>query len=134
MDSITDLPDGIEAMKHDFFEQQPIKGAKAYYLANVLHSWPDKQALQILGNIKEAMKSESILLISENTLPEENVPLDSAYVDLVMMASFSSLERTEEQFRALLEHAGLELVKAWGSDNEPREGGRRLMEVNKKGK
>lgn len=110
-------------MKHDFFAPQPIKGAKAYYLANVVHDWPDKQALQMLGNIREAMDSESILLISENTLLEENVPLDSACADLVMMANFSSLEGTEEQFRVLLERAGSELVKALGSDIEPKEEG-----------
>ena len=132
IDNIKDLPAGIEAMMHDFFISQPIKGAKAYYLANVVHDWPHKQALQILGNIREAMDSESILLISENTLPEENVPLDSACADLVMMANFSSLERTEEQFRVLLEQAGFELVKAWGSNNKSKEGGRRLLEVQRK--
>ncbi|MCJ1311746.1 hypothetical protein MMC25_005419 [Agyrium rufum] len=46
-----DLPQGIEAMAHNFFTTQPVKGAKAYYLRTVLHDWPNKQAREILGNI-----------------------------------------------------------------------------------
>ncbi|RDL40880.1 Uncharacterized protein BP5553_00859 [Venustampulla echinocandica] len=129
VDSTENLPSGIQAMKHDMFTPQPIKSAKAYYLANVLHDWPDKQALKILGNIKEAMNEDSILLISENVLPDWNVPLASAYADFVMMANFSALERTEEQFKALLENAGFELVKAWAADDAPKSDGRRLLEA-----
>ncbi|KAL8636593.1 MAG: hypothetical protein Q9226_009238, partial [Calogaya cf. arnoldii] len=32
---------GIEAIPHDFFAPNPIKGAKIYYLRHVLHDWPD---------------------------------------------------------------------------------------------
>ena len=39
IDSIKELPNGIKAMKHDFFAPQPVKGAKAYYLGHVLHDW-----------------------------------------------------------------------------------------------
>jgi hypothetical protein len=70
-----DLPEGIEAQAHDFFKPQPVKGANAYYLAAVLHDWPDKQALQILGQIREAMRKKSVVLINENALPERGVPL-----------------------------------------------------------
>jgi hypothetical protein len=59
------------------------------------------------------MTSESILLINENFLPEKDVPLFNAEVDLSVMAMFSSLERTEKQWVALLEEAGLEVVKVW---------------------
>ena len=51
INSIKELPNGIEAMPHDFFAPQPIRGAKTYYLANVLHDWPDKQARVILKSI-----------------------------------------------------------------------------------
>ncbi|RFU35549.1 hypothetical protein B7463_g763, partial [Scytalidium lignicola] len=126
------LPSGIEAMKHDFFSPQPVKGAKAYFLGNVLHDWPDKQASQILTNIRDAMNAESILLVSENVLPETNVPLYSASADFIMMANFASLERTEEQFRVLFDSVGLKLAKAWTLDDAMAGEGRRVLEVKLK--
>lgn len=44
IDNVKDLSPGIEAMVHDFFAVQPVKGVKAYYLRSVLHDWPDKQS------------------------------------------------------------------------------------------
>jgi hypothetical protein len=107
------LPDGIEAVKYDMFEPQPIKGAKAYYLRTVLHDWPDKQALQVLARIREAMTKDSVLLLNENTLPDANVPLYPTQIDFEMMKTFSSLERTEQQWINLLEAAEFKVVKLW---------------------
>jgi hypothetical protein len=129
VDSIKDLPLGIQAIKHDFFNPQPVKGAKAYFLSNVLHDWPDKQATTILASIKDSMNAESILLINENVLPESKVSMYSASTDLIMMASFASLERTERQFKTLLEDAGLELVKVWMGEAAAKGDGRRLLEA-----
>ena len=113
VDSIKDLPTGINAMTHDFFKPQPVKGAKAYYLRMVLHDWPDKQARKILESIRGSMTKESILLINENVISESNVPLYSAEMDLSMMAMFSALDRTRAQFKDLLESSGFELVHVW---------------------
>ncbi|TAQ84328.1 hypothetical protein B7494_g7334 [Chlorociboria aeruginascens] len=129
VDSITDLPTDISAMKHNFFSCQPIKEAKAYYLANVLHDWPDKQSLVILGHIKDAMSKDSILLVNENVLPELGVTLFSASTDFVMMSIFSALERTEKQYKKLFAEAGLELVGVWKGDDIVETNGRRLLEV-----
>ena len=113
IDHVKDLPPGIEAMKHDFFSPQPVKGAKAYYCRNVLHDWPDKQAREILQNIKTAMNKDSILLINEDVMPEANVPLYPAMLDLSMMAIFSALDRTRSHFRELLTSAGFKLLQVW---------------------
>ena len=114
------LPKGVEAMGYDFFTEQPVKGAKAYLLRAVLHDWPDKQAREILGRIREAMGNDSVLLVNEQTIPEEGVSLMAAEMDLTMMSGFSSLERTNKQWRDLLESAGLEVVKAWYPDGGSR--------------
>ena len=113
IDNVKDLPPGIEAMKHDFFSAQPVKNAKAYYLRTVLHDWPDKQVREILKNIKTAMNKDSILLINENVLPEANVPLYPAMLDLSMMAMFSSLDRTRSHLRELLTLAGFKSLNVW---------------------
>jgi hypothetical protein len=103
-----ETPAGIVGVGHDFFKPQPdaVKGAKAYYLRTVLHDWPDKQAATIVKNIKDVMADDSILLINENMLPEQGVPLYPAELDLAMMTCFSSLDRTEKQFVALMESEG----------------------------
>ncbi|RHZ59421.1 uncharacterized protein CDV56_108622 [Aspergillus thermomutatus] len=108
-----DLHPGIDVQEHDFLRDQPVKGARAYYLRAVLHDWPEKQVVQILAKIREAMAQDSLLLIDENLMPESNVPLLPAMVDLSMMVSFAAAERTKTQFESLLNEAGFELVKAW---------------------
>ncbi|KAJ5636622.1 uncharacterized protein N7484_009935 [Penicillium longicatenatum] len=108
-----DLPAGIEVQNHDFFLEQPVKNAKVYFMRTVLHDWPDKQAGQILSRARDAMDLDSILLISETMLPESGALLSSVISDMQMMGSFASMERTEAQWRALLEQNGLELVHTW---------------------
>ncbi|KAJ5526814.1 hypothetical protein N7513_010973 [Penicillium frequentans] len=114
---VQDLPAGIEVQDHDFFQLQPVKNAKAYFMRTVLHDWPDKQAAQILGRVRDAMGPDSTLLISETMLPESGALLSSVLSDMQMMGSFASLERTEAQWRALFEQAGLELVQTWLPDD-----------------
>jgi hypothetical protein len=106
INDIEELSPSIERTVYDFFTPQPVKGARAYYLRTVLHDFPDKKAIQILRIILEAMTSESILLVNENFLPEKDVPLYNAEVDFSMLSLFSSMERTEKQWTALLEGLG----------------------------
>lgn len=115
IDDVKDLPPGIEAMAYDFFKPQPVKGARVYYLRTVLHDWPDAQARDILTNIRVSMNHDSILLINENAISESNVPLYAAKLDLSMMALFSSLDRTETQFKELLDSSGFNLIRVWTS-------------------
>lgn len=113
INSIDSLPPGIEAMVYDFFKPQPIRGAKIYFLAHVVHDWPDKQAKVILEQVRNAMEPDSVVLLSETIMPEHDASFTAAAMDLTMMAAYASLERTEKQFGALLHEAGLELVKVW---------------------
>ncbi|KAF2107373.1 S-adenosyl-L-methionine-dependent methyltransferase [Lophiotrema nucula] len=122
IDSIKSLPDGIEGMVHDFFKPQPVKGAKVYFLAHVLHDWPDKQARVILDHVRNAMALESIVLLSETVMPERGASFAAAAMDITMMTAYASLERTERQFRDLLDEAGLTLVNVWSEKNSGKEG------------
>lgn len=103
----------VEAHGYNFFGEQPIKGAKAYYLRTVLHDWPDKQAREILVRVREAMGPDSLLLINEVLVPDTSRPLSSVVADLAMMSSYAALERTRAQFEALLNDTGFELVDVW---------------------
>ncbi|KAJ5775867.1 uncharacterized protein N7511_000878 [Penicillium nucicola] len=107
----------VQAMPHNFFEPQPVPGAHVYFMGRVLHDWPDSQTQIILQHIRDAMNKDSVLLIHERVLPDgaAKVHPSDAIMDLNMMILCSSLERTEMQFRALLDSVGLELVKVWRS-------------------
>ncbi|KAH8700469.1 putative O-methyltransferase [Talaromyces proteolyticus] len=108
------LPDSITAVAHNMFDPQPFRGAKSYYMRTVLHDFPDRQVVAALSRIREAMAEDSILLIHEHTVPEgPNMPPLAATLDLHMMEIFSSLERTEEQWIALLEKAEFKVNKIW---------------------
>ncbi|RAL04867.1 S-adenosyl-L-methionine-dependent methyltransferase [Aspergillus ibericus CBS 121593] len=114
----TPLGEDVEAIACDMFAAQPVHGAKAYYLRTVLHDWPDQQALQVLGRIHEAMAEDSVLLVNENTLPEQAAPAGSVAVDILMMELYASLERTEKQWIDLLQRAHFTVVKVWRAESQ----------------
>ncbi|GKZ34627.1 hypothetical protein AbraIFM66950_004941 [Aspergillus brasiliensis] len=104
---------GIEAMGHDFFQPQPIKGALAYYIRRCLHDWPDSECQKILSNLAAAMdKEKSRVLITEYIVPEVGGSMFEAWMDQTMM-TLGGLERTEKDWAHLLDISGLELVKVW---------------------
>jgi len=110
------LPSDIEPMAADFWQPQPVKNAKIYYLRRVLHDWPDAECIKILTNQADAMADDSILLIAEMVVPKM-VQREDCYVywmDLTMMM-FAGGERSEADWRRLFDQSGLELVKIWPS-------------------
>ncbi|KAF3022577.1 hypothetical protein E8E14_013322 [Neopestalotiopsis sp. 37M] len=104
---------GVENMVHDFFQPQPIKGAKFYHMRGVLHNHPPHKVKKLLENIKAVMTPDSILLVDEMILPETGVNYDVASIDMTMLGAFASLERTEAQWRETFEDVGLELVRSY---------------------
>jgi hypothetical protein len=115
IESAKDLPPAIEPTPYNFFTPQhkALRGAKVYYNRTVLHDWPDKQAREILTHIKDAMAPDSLLLINEIVVEEKGVAHLEAQLDLRMMVHCASGERTEEQWRTLLDSCGLEIRKLW---------------------
>ncbi|KAJ5735535.1 O-methyltransferase B [Penicillium malachiteum] len=102
---------GVEAMAYDFFSPQPIKGAKSYYLRNILHDWPDHKCREILKNIIDAMAPDSYILIDDMVLPNVGVHWQQAQLDMLMMVALAARERTQEQWDQLVESAGLKVNK-----------------------
>ncbi|KFA45947.1 hypothetical protein S40293_07288 [Stachybotrys chartarum IBT 40293] len=104
---------GVENMVHNFFEPQPIKGAKFYFTRGVLHNHPDHKVRILLENTKSAMAPDSIMLLDEMVLPETGVNSYAAAMDITMMSAMAGMERSEAQWKALLESVGLKLVKTY---------------------
>lgn len=93
----------------DFFDGVP-EGLDCYMTVRVVHDWPDEEALKILRNIRQAMKPDGTLLLFEGIL-DENAPPYFAMMDMLMLVLVGSMERTEDEFRKLLEKAGLEVSR-----------------------
>ena len=99
---------GIEATVHDFWTTQPVKDARAYVLKSVLHDWPEAKGVEILNQIAGAMKpGYSKVIILENVLPDGTIPMGTAGLDALLMCNLAAGERTESQWRGLLDAAGM---------------------------
>lgn len=108
------LPGAIQPQPHDFFTEQPVRGARAYLMHNVLHDWADDRAVAILENVAKAMeKGYSRLLIHESLISAVKPSARVTTSDITMMASLSAKERDEGEWRSLIERAGLRVVKVW---------------------
>ncbi|KAL2815093.1 S-adenosyl-L-methionine-dependent methyltransferase [Aspergillus granulosus] len=111
--SVKDLHPSVDVTAHDFFTEQPVKGARAYYMHSVLHDWPDALCAKILANLAAAMKpGYSKMLVNENVIPNTGAYWETTSLDIIMM-EIGSAERTERQWRGLLESAGLKITNIW---------------------
>ena len=81
---------------------------------SVLHDSPDADCEHILQRIVAAMeKGYSKLLINENVVPDVGASWQITSLDWFMMGLAASRERTEAQWRKLLESAGLKVIGIW---------------------
>lgn len=103
--------DGITSTPHSFFKAQPIKGARFYYMRNILHDWPDEKCITILSHLRDALEPGSSILIDDIVLPNVGVHWKAASLDLVMMSTLAALERTTDDWHALLKAAGLQILR-----------------------
>ncbi|KUI57275.1 Demethylsterigmatocystin 6-O-methyltransferase [Cytospora mali] len=112
--------DGVVKMAHDFFAEQPVKGAPIYYLRRILHDWSDDACVTILHHLAAAMDRAlpSRVVIAEQILPTRGVSNQSAFVDMFMM-TFTGMERTERQWGELLARAGLRIEKVYTTPGTP---------------
>ncbi|KFY89855.1 hypothetical protein V500_05419 [Pseudogymnoascus sp. VKM F-4518 (FW-2643)] len=118
LDSAALSQQGIEVIGHDFFTPQPIHGAKAYYLKMCLHDWPNLQCIQILSQLKHALKpGYSRILLNEIVIPDENAGWFETSVDMLMMQVHSAQERREREWIGLVDAVGgLRVKHIWNVD------------------
>jgi hypothetical protein len=100
----------------DFFTRVPA-GADAYLLKWIIHDWDDSHSIAILRTCRRAMAPDSRLLIIERLIPPRNeLALDAVFGDVAMLVHTGGRERTEAEYRALLEAADLRLVQTVATD------------------
>jgi ubiquinone/menaquinone biosynthesis C-methylase UbiE len=92
----------------DFFNEIPA-GSDAYLMSHILHDWNDIQCQTILGNCHKAMQPGTRLLIVEAVIPAGNEFSIGKLLDLEVFVMGGGRERTEVEFRNLLESCGFQL-------------------------
>ncbi len=104
------LADRITIEAGTFFESVPAADG-AYLLSHIIHDWGEAQCLTILGNCRRAMKTNNRLLIIEMVLPTGNTPHPGKMLDMVMLTFAGGQERTEPEYRVLLDKASFRLTQ-----------------------
>jgi len=104
------LEDRCEAVGCDFFKEIPA-GSDGYLMSHILHDWSAEQCKTILTNCHKAMKPESKLLVVEMIVPPGNQPSMAKLLDLEMLVTTGGCERTEKEFKILLETSGFKLSR-----------------------
>lgn len=118
----------ISFQGHDFFQEQPVKGADVYLLRLVLHDWSDKYSKMIVKALIPALKSAAKVVINDRVisgrnkapyLVEREARSVSQYAgmasradegshsdyDMYMLAFQNAKERTAEDWTTLLREA-----------------------------
>ncbi len=91
-----------------FFESVPT-GCDLYMMSHVIHDWSEDQCLLILANCHCAMAPGSRLLLIESVLPEGNTFHPAKMLDITMLTLAGGQERTEAEYRELLQKASFKL-------------------------
>ena len=96
----------FEIAAGSFFEDVIPRAADAYVLKWILHDWDDDRAAAILRNVADAMRPGGHVLVVERDLADAA----AVWVDLQMLVMVGGRERTEAEYAALFEQAGLDPV------------------------
>lgn len=110
------VSDRVEFVAGDFFKSVPVI-ADAIILKSIIHDWSDARSISILRNCREALPDGGKLLLVERLMPEKPAATDEdkahAMSDLNMMRGPGGAERTERQYRELLEQSGFALAAVY---------------------
>lgn len=102
--------DRVQVIPGSFFDSVP-DGADAYIMKNIIHDWPDEQALTILRNVRAAAAPGATLLLIEGVIPEHDREFIGKWTDMEMLIGIAARERTEDGYRRLYEQAGFRLTR-----------------------
>jgi hypothetical protein len=100
----TVVGDRIAFVSGSFFERVP--EGDAYVLSKILHDWDDEPAAAILRTIRTAARDEARLLVLDSVVPPGNEPAGVKWLDILMLVLQRGRERTESDWRALLDGTG----------------------------
>jgi hypothetical protein len=123
---------------HNFLEKQPVKAPAVFYLSLILHDWHDEICVKILRQLRDSAGPETQLVIADTIMsytcqdpPTQIEGTDTIswpaplppngghwgiyqyILDVTMMNTHNSLERTLLQFQDLLAKGGWKIVRVY---------------------
>lgn len=104
------VDNNIQPIAGNFFESVP-SGGDVYLMRAIIHDWDDEKSLLILKNCHQAMPERGKLLLVESILPPGNEPSLGKFVDVLMLMMTGGRERSEDEYRSLLQASGFELTR-----------------------
>lgn len=96
------VADRVQLIAGNMFESIP-PGADAYILKRITHDWSDELCGQILSGCRAGIREGGKLIVVDAIVPTGREFSPAKIMDLTMMLFSGGKERTEEEFRTLLE-------------------------------
>lgn len=101
----------IDFKAGDFFAGVP-GDADVYIMKNVIHDWDDEHCIKLLGNCRAAMSPGGRVMIVEQVITPGPESVLAKLMDIEMLMIYGGgRERTEAEFKTLLDGAGLKLSR-----------------------
>ena len=94
----------------DFF-QDALPVCDAYVLMEIVHDWPDTEALAILEAVRRAAPPQATLLVIEQIVPADPGPDWTKTLDILMLALLGGRQRTRQEYQSLLDRSGFRLAR-----------------------
>jgi hypothetical protein len=104
------VADRCDLVSGDMFESVPA-GGDAYVLKWIIHDWDDARAISILKSCRTTIADNGRVLLIERVLAPPGEVSQGTRGDVTMMALMGGRERTEAEFRGLLEATGFALTR-----------------------
>ena len=98
------LDDRFAAVAGDFFAAVP--PGDILLLKFILHDWSDEECVRILSNCRDALRPGGRIVITEIVI-DDHAPGIAPLMDIAMLATAGSRERTLAEFDDLLSRTGL---------------------------
>lgn len=113
----------VECVAGDFFAAVPGAG-DVYLLKHILHDWNDEECVRLLRRVSEAMAPQGRVVVAEMMIVESGLgqggpgrASPAVLMDLNMLVMLSGRERTEQEYAALFEQAGLRMSGVFPTDS-----------------
>lgn len=94
----------------DFLEAVP-DGGDLYIVSHCIHNWDESSCVRILESCRRAMAPGGRLVIVEAVVSAGDEPDPAKILDLAMLLIPGGVERSEDEYRALLKKAGFRLTR-----------------------
>ena len=100
----------LSLMAGDMFAEVP--PGDTYVLKTIIHDWDDASAVRVLRNCRDQVVAEGRIICVDKVLPPmgDTSASGAKMLDMLMMVSLPGKERTEQEWRALFDAAGLTLT------------------------